>query len=253
MLKLASGSDIEEIIKFSFIHPIGVRISSQILSYGLDSSLYSCWLQYDSKGKITAAVGNTSSDLTFVVDDNTDYEELALFISDSAPRSLCGSRQSFLRCGFQACKTRSLFVFSADAPSASFQNKSFDLRDIYDLISEEIPGSFPLNEDSYLYFLSDFTHRSNAGYARATTRYDKGLIACCLTSAEDDSRAIISGVAVKRDRRGVGFGKAIVHSMVASLLSEGKRPYVIALNENAEAFYSKIGFKMIDKVSFYTG
>ena len=125
---------------------------------------------------------------------------------------------------------------------------------LYNLVSENIPGSFSDNKESYLAFLSDFTYRKRRNLARSKgIILDGKLVSSVITSAEVPGNALISAVASDKSLRGSGLGKKTVLSMVSELESEGKNVYVIALNESAEGFYGHLGFKFNENITITKG
>ena len=70
-----------------------------------------------------------------------------------------------------------------------------------------------------------------------------------MTAAETETAAVLSGIATDPDVRGKGFGKRVMLSLANTLQAEGKAVYVIALNDEAVAFYRHIGFEDAQKLA----
>lgn len=73
------------------------------------------------------------------------------------------------------------------------------------------------------------------------------LVAGASTSAESSAAAMIGGVWTPPDEREHGYSTAVVASLCADLLAEGRQPYLFYLEDNAPAahVYRKIGFQDI--------
>ena len=254
MIKLACESDRERILDFCASFSLGVRVSCFVLVYGLEGKIFSVHIQLDDVGKIIAAVGNFGRNCTVICTEETDFEELSLFFSFSSYRSVMGDRFSFDKLGIEPFEMKKLFCFEGIAESFDEVKNDGNLRKMFSLVCAEIIGSSLDSEENYLEFLSDFTHRRLSGFARIKMiEKDGELFASCLTSAEDENRAIIGAVVSSPLRRGSGFGKKVVLSMAKALADEEKMAYVIALNEKAEEFYKHIGFKYIGDICQYKG
>ena len=59
--------------------------------------------------------------------------------------------------------------------------------------------------------------------------------------------AVIGSVATRLNQRGKGFATQILHALVERILSEGRLPQIIALNEHAYQLYQNIGFEEAGK------
>lgn len=250
MLKLANNSDIERIVSFSKNQAIGVRISCGALAYGLEGKMFSVWMQLDDNDNITALFSSFCGACTIIANELADYEELSLF-SSSIGSSLCGDIKVLEKINLKTDNIKTMYVFNGKATNYDNVKPFGDEKKIYDLVSRVIPGSFKADEESYLDFLSDLTYRRNRNFARlrAITQFDE-IMACCITAAEDSSRALISAVASSEKARGKGYGKAVVLSMVNSIIEDNKQAYVIALNDSAQSFYEAIGFIPIARIGY---
>ncbi len=73
------------------------------------------------------------------------------------------------------------------------------------------------------------------------------LVAGASTSAESSTAAMIGGVWTLPNERDHGYSTAVVASLCADLLAEGRQPYLFYLEDNAPAahVYAKIGFQDI--------
>ena len=78
---------------------------------------------------------------------------------------------------------------------------------------------------------------------------DSKPVSSVITASETSTCALLSAVASDTNIRGKGFGKATVLTMVNELINEDKKVFVVALNESAQGFYEKLGFKYFDDIA----
>lgn len=252
MLKLAVPGDEKRIDEFCRPFALGIRVRCLTSAYGLSGSLVSVWLG-EENGEITAAVSLFDGAATVLASDNADFSELSHFLRGLSFSSLCGEEETFIKLGFQADFMKNMFVYAESLKTAyekadgGYENYPL----VYKLISRSIPGSFSPEKEAYLCWLSDFTYRYRRGLARLKTVSDgEMLLSCALTAAESDDGAVISGVACDERARGKHLGQRTVRTLCDELTKEGKRVFVIALNDSASSFYLKTGFTFYGRVSY---
>lgn len=251
MLKRASFEDISVLEKLCEGNIAGTKILSQLYSYGFEREFLEVWtLSDEEEAQAVFTVFYDNITLVSVID--ADYSQLKAFFNMRGFESLMCSYESCVALGYGDFKIKKGYVFNGKADGyETFRLKEDDIRDAYQLISREIPDSFKEGREAYLSFLSDYTFRERRGFARGVCTYcDDKLSSVAVTSAETKKAAIISGVACDSSKRKSGLGKLTVLSIVRSLLSEDKIPFVIALNEKAEGFYEHIGFSLKEKIAF---
>ena len=252
MLKLALTGDEKKIDEFCRPFALGARIRCVTLAYGLSSPLVSVWLG-EENGAVTAAVSLFDGAVTVLADNNADFSELSQFLRGLSFSSLCGEEDTVNKLGFAADYRKNMFEYTAPLtlPYEKADGENENYPSVYDLISRSIPGSFSADREAYLCWLSDFTYRRRRNLARLKTVSDSEvLLSCALTAAECKDSAIISGVACDEKARGKHLGQRTVRTLCDELINEGKRVYVIALNDSASSFYLKTGFTFIGRVSY---
>ncbi len=239
MLKHAAQTDLECIKAFCDDSVLGTRIVCLTECYGFDRNFAEFWICI-SDDNISGVVARLGDDMT-VHSDGKVTDELLFFLTMSGCKSLMSDVD--LQLDGYLKETKQAFVFSGNSKGYCCDSiAEEDMRSTYNLISENIPGSFSESEDAYLSFLSDFTFRRLRGRARGKVVHNDKVIACALTSAETDNSALLSGIASDKSARGTGAGKRAVLSLTHELSKEGKQVFVIALNDSAGGFYSYIGF-----------
>ena len=236
MLKYADTSDKECILGFTDDGAFGTKVKAIINAYGIDSSLVDVWFD---EGKTVAV--RFDGAMALYCTPETDTEELRQLIK------LVGCTAVFCERRYAGLLTENfrhgtVMKYAGEKENSHCEDASENLREIYSLISENIPGSFP--GDGYMYWLSDFMHRFLRGLSRARcVKENNSVAACCVTSAETQAAAVISGVVCAKEFRSRGFGRQCVLGLTNELTDEMKSVYVFVLNENAAGFYKKIGFE----------
>lgn len=248
MLELATNETLSFLPPFCEGRLLGTYLACRAACYRTDYDFVRFWLQKAGE-RLTAVVGAQDSAAIVLADETADFEELGCFLSMQGFSSVMTDEMTAARCGLHVRGTKTAFRFSGFVPAQTATAHDADLHDVYRLIAESIPGSFPDTKEAYLHFLSDYTFRKNRGRARlCAVVQDNRVLATALTAAESESAAVLSGVAVRSSERGKGYGKQVVRSMLNALLSEGKTPDVIALNPSAKAFYRALGFEELQKI-----
>lgn len=249
MLKLAEEKDLESILSFCEGDLIGTRIACYCLSYGFDRDFFTCWVNLVGD-EIKGIVAKFYDSVTIKIKDECEADEIRQFTHMLPHSEIFLNERCCEALGYSASEIKRAYVFRGNSGEYFSDNLGEEYhKQLYSLISEAIPGSFKADSESYLSWLSDFTFRKKRGLARSKGITEGGrLLSCVMTSSETSSSAIISGVAASKKARGTGLGKATVLSAVSELISEGKKVYVIALNESAEGFYEHLGFKFYKNI-----
>ncbi len=249
MLTLAEKKDAKRLLRFCEGSLLGTYLGCRLRCYGFDYPFVNFWFS-ESGGELTAVLGALDHTAVLLAAPCADFEELAAFLNMRAFSSVMTTVETARRCGVSEYTEKHAFAFSGGEAVPKAQTPD-DLKDVYALIVQEIPGSFSPEKQAYLAFLSDFNFRKNRDAARAAViRQTNTLCACALTAAETPAAAVLSGVASDPRFRGKGFGKQVVLSLANTLQNEGKRVYVIALNDSAASFYQKIGFQPDETIAF---
>ena len=231
---------------------IGTKISCQLKAYGLSRNFLSFWCCTDEEEKILAVISRFEDSVSLLMSDKSVADDIRAFLDMISFGSLCCSRDTAEILGYRNTITKRAYIYKGlytDDIIPGLWDESY--KECYSLISRAIPDSFSDTDEAYLNFLSDFTYRSRRGLARMKgCTENERVLSCAMTSAETDSAAIISGVACDIKVRKKGLGRRTVLSLAEELHREGKEVYVIALNEDAEGFYERIGFEPFEKISF---
>lgn len=250
MLKLATKQDLDAIIDFCDGDLLGTRISCYCLSYGFERDFLGIWID-ESDGRISCVISKFYDSVTVVSKSESIYE-IRDFINMIGYRNLEMNLGTCQKLGFKASSVKKAYVFTGTTESLGAESLAEEYyRQLYNLVSKNISGSFSDSEEAYLSFLSDFTFRKRRLLARCKGFVENNkLVSSVITAAESDSSALLSAVASDIGVRGKGYGKKTVLTMVDELLKEKKKVFVIALNESAESFYEHIGFSFCEEIAF---
>ncbi|MCM1363904.1 MAG: GNAT family N-acetyltransferase [Faecalibacterium sp.] len=251
MLKKAETADTNQINKFCSLYPLGTRVSCYLSAYGLDRDFFNVWYSMN-ESEVNAVVASFFGAVTVCANSGADFSEISDFINMYGYDSICAENDIMEKLGFTDTEDKCMFVFEKGVSYSAVKSCDDTLfKSAYALISLSIPNSFSNSRDAYLSWLSDFTFRKSRNLARMKAVCDDDRVySCAMTAAESENAAIISGVACDSSRRGTGLGKNTVLTLANELAEEGKKVYVIALNDGAGAFYEKIGFKQCGTVSY---
>ncbi len=103
--------------------------------------------------------------------------------------------------------------------------------------------TLPQYDDFYV----DMSHRIRHGISLLYGTYEENQpIGAVLVSHIADATSLISGVALKKEYRGKGFGKQLLMSVVASENKKGRTVYLMCKDE-LTGFYLKCGGKIFKK------
>ena len=241
MIRLCKPADLAALAAFCGNTLPGCYILSRFSCYGNDYDFCKCYVD-ETDGVVKTALSVLDGTAVLLTGARTDFEELALCLPVFGVRVLLCSANAGAKLPFPVLQQKTAFCLQTPLPAADACGAA-PMRDVYDLISAAIPGSFPAEKDAYLRFLSDFTFRQNRGKARLKAVVEnETLCACALTAAESDGAAVLSGVACRADCRGRGFGKTVVSALAHALQQAQKFVHVIALNDSACGFYRTLGF-----------
>ena len=251
MLKIADKSDINELTDFLGNGIISLRILSYFIAYGTEREFVRFFIHYDDNG-IQSIISFFEDSALIEATDEADFGEISSFLSMNSFSVLSCRKEVADSLGFQNYESKQGYVYAGDDKENSAENlKEEHIKEVYNLISESIPGSFEKTKEAYLSFVSDYTFRERRSLARGKCITENGeVVACALTSAETEDKALLSGVAASKLIKGKGYGKKVVISLVNDLLKNNKTPYVIALNDSAKGFYEHIGFKKDSLIAY---
>ena len=249
MLKLAEKENLEAILRFCDGDLLGTRIGCYCLAYGFSYDFLNIWID-ESEGEIQTVIAKFYDTIT-VKTSAESFDEIEDFVNMIGFNTLEMYQSVREKSDFTTDEIKKAYIFdgiSENLGASSLQEEH--LRDVYELVSRNIPGSFSNTKEAYLSFLSDFTFKSRRNLARCKgVLIDSKPVSSTITAAETPTCALLSAVASASNLRGNGLGKTTVLTMVDELKNEGKKAFVVALNESAQGFYEKLGFKYFNDIA----
>lgn len=238
MIKLLTGSRTDEFVSFCESTVLGSCISTKLLAYGLDTPTQYFWYS-ESDGKISAVFNKDGSLLT--VSGRTDFDELFEFIRIIG----CTSVYFDFIPDFDDRNIKRDDILIYKTPSETGETADID--------SENIKNIFPIiyedrtKEEREIVFGSwypDISLKKRRGLIRAKgIMHGNKLVSCAVTCSENETTAVITGVATLKKYRRNGFAKRCVITLANELKSENKQVYLITDNEKTKKWYEKMGFE----------
>lgn len=231
MIKLINSA--EEINEYNKIDLFSVRIKSILKAYGTSYGFASFYCQYDGNNNITSIMSKLDGDITISYNNNCDLCETAQFIK---------------AIGFNSVLADEGFNFESRFTSGIIMstNKKPDIFPIYAEL-DEYPKLMDLfnftdyeTSDFELWY-ADVSHRIRHNCAKAYTLcINDEIISSGMFSAMYDDCAVLSAVKTQQEFRGLGYGSALVSSMMNDIKST---VFLMRDNDKNESFYKRLGFE----------
>jgi len=206
------------------------------------------WLCLDSLCRPAAVLNGRPAGLfllcalpPFTLEDEL-VEEAGMFLRLNGCRTLSGSLAALpLLCERAGLPPpRSAPVMKTDGRAAVPDSRAVradeDPRRIFTLIGAGDNGG-------YDEWLCGLRVRAADGFCAAYAIYEDGVpVSAAMFTGADTRRAVIGGVAAAPDRRGRGYGSAIVRHLAAEARRAGKESVVACREESLAGFYRPLGF-----------
>lgn len=250
MLKLCNLADTAAVESFCGVcNPFASYVLCRAKAYGFEKRFCETWLCF-SQNEVTAALSVLNGNAVLFSSKKADFEELGSFLRSFGFNTLLTDAFSAEAMGLSAFLKKQALFFGAECPKAEKLGTA-QYSSIYSLLCECFPNEYVNEKESLLEWLSDITFRSRRSLARVRSVFEGGkLCANVLTVAETEKTAVIGGVCCKTEKRGRGFGKRAVLSIVSELLDEKKDVFVLANDDVAEGFYKKLGFSLYENSAY---
>ncbi len=224
------------------------RILCLIESYKDYDGLISLWIQYGENNYPTAVLIKYCGDMTAVLGENADVDEIREFIALVGASSVLSEEKLFD--GSESGIIMRLAGKSSDNYRSNNPDVDFspDLSAVHKLLTVCSSKSFecPLYED----FILDTSHKLRHGCAEccAVMSGDE-LLSYAMTAAMTDKSAVIGAVCTRPGYRENGYGSVCVTSLIDRL---GNREIFIMreIKEN-ESFYKGLGFENCGEFYIY--
>lgn len=222
---------------------ISVRANSLFNTYKNNFPFLLFWEQTDENGSVTALIYSLSGNVSLWATKNADYNELKAFLSSISDKVFCS---------FSVAKELSLktdteifgLVCTANSQKAEAKDEytTKDFEKLYEMLknSESDSIDMPPFGDWYADLRCRYNHNSADLCLSETAAACAGFVT--------NKAALITGVAVKSNKRQQGHGKKIVEAMLCKL--SDKKVFVLSALNNLP-FYEKCGFEKYNSYGYF--
>lgn len=231
--------------------PLFPRLAVNAAAYGLSSSFFDLWMQQIGEEPV-AVMGRLDGQMTLVARDGFDAGELALFLQAVGFETLLCKCAAARRLPF--FRTQTAVLLRREKPVSPAETGltldwSPSPRTLYALLKTCAGISIRLPPFDGWYV--DVSHKLRRGLIRAVIAYEGDQpVGCAMTTGESEGQALLSAVAVVPERRGHGYGQALVDAMSKTLQKAGKRVFLLRDASENEAFYRSLGFEPLEECAF---
>ncbi len=200
MLKKATAENEKEILSFLSEGVVSLKIASYIKAYGFERDFINYWLAFSEENELISVFALFETSAVLYAEEGADLTELRSFIEMLGFETLVCSEKTAYSLGFEKIQIKKTYFYDGEADEASAEEiEEEKIKDVYNLICENIPDSFEKSKNAYLSFLSDYTFRKRRSLARGKCITENGkVLSSAITAAETESAALISGVASDR-------------------------------------------------------
>lgn len=212
------------------------RVSALARTYGADSPLARFYT--DGAGSF---IGMEQDLATVYLASGAPTAEAEELLEVTAGRVL--SARPLRLSGF-AAEEGACFCHAGLSP-ARLSGVTGSLQDAYDLLSRVFPEA--VHAGSYRSWYADLSHRVRHGMSRVCTL--RGVCTGTLYCLQD-GLALVEQLAVAPERRGEGFGRAMLHHLAAE--AGGAVLAVCSAGPDSDRFYRKLGFSPAGRWYRYT-
>ena len=212
------------------------RVSALARTYGADSPLARFYT--DGAGSF---IGFEQDLATVYLAPGVRVREAEQLLEMTAGRVL--SERPLQLAGF-AAEEGVCFCHAGLSP-ARLSGVTGSIRDAYDLLHRAFPAE--INANTYRTWYADLSHRVRHGMSLVATLPDicTGTLYCL-----QDGLALVEQLAVAPERRGEGFGRAMLRHLAAE--AGGAVLVVCSAGADSDRFYRKLGFSPAGRWYRYT-
>lgn len=214
-------------------NPFACRILSQLLAYGTGERFLEHWVQLEDN-EPRAVISRMDGNITIFCENADD--ELLEFIEAVGYNTVLADKKLFPQ--YWGGEVLMKFVGQTNIKLSDNIDLNPSIREVYSVLERCREENFEVpNFDS---FYPDISHRVRHNLSRILAyRLEGKIIACCMTSAETNSCAIISGVACLPEYRGRGYASELIAKIVKDL--DNREIFVFCRGELV-GFYNRLGF-----------
>lgn len=224
-----------------------------LMKYGFDNPNVNLWLQKDDDGETHALVLQYYSGMhVFSRDGEFDAEEIRKLIEERDPSMVCGMKTTLDRFAdsvpgyeMEVGKVAQLVKPAAYDTTDCLRASREDIRDIADLLADDEALGKPYKDDQlYNQLIERFDQKFGRSFLIRSEETGK-VIATASTYAEEAGVAVISGVMVHPDYRGLGLAKKVLTAICRNLKEEGFDVFSYYYIPSAETIHIRAGLEPI--------
>ena len=239
MIKLVTPDMEDTLLHTCGKDPAGMRVRGLFLSYGLKYTFCEYWVQSDGQGT-SAGIARLDGNVT-VCGTPTDAPELSAFLQAIGCTDIFAVRET----GEMLCFPVHNEGIIMQLPQSVNTDVDLDcdppLKDIYTILA---CGGEAISLGEHDVWYADVSHRIRHGTAKAVLlRQNDKPAACAMVLAQDDTTALLGGIAVLPEHRGKGLGCKVVAGL-CSILQKEQKEIILCCCGNVRDFYQKLGFRV---------
>lgn len=236
MISLINGSVLPSV---SFADDfLTTKIEANLLSYGNNSSFLNLWYQ-QSGVDTTALLCKFEQSVIIVADTSADFDEIKEFLDVIGFKNLQSTPFVLNKLGFVYNEYQVVFKMAEKGGSLPIMP---NIKAVYEILyGEDNPHIKKVDFES---FYVDLCHRIRHGTAAAVLNES----AVCVASHITKTKAVISGVATKKNSQKKGLGSMALGELLKAL--DGRKIFAAA-ETSVVPFYIKNGFTKYYKTAIY--
>lgn len=214
------------------------KIKANLLSYNTNCGFLDVWYQ-GFENSTVAIICKIEQSVILVADHNADFGEIKEFLEVIGFKNLQAEPFVLEKLGYAYTEYDLIFKMAEKGGNLP---EMPNIKAVYKtLYSEENPH---IKKTEFEGFYVDLCHRIRHKTAAAILND----AAVCIASHITESKAVISGVATKKDTRKSGFGSAALCDLLKGL--NGRKVFAAA-EPSVLPFYIKNGFTKLGKTAIY--
>ncbi len=243
----AESFDIPEINRFCEYNPFGTAIITLIDAYGIDSGLFTAYIQRSGTG-IAAVMSYFSGEITLLACEKADFSLLKDFFLLLRPKKIFTSLESAERLDLPIAVTGEVMCYSG--AQEDFINSdsrllgSEELKGVFEVIFEQEKRENP----EFAAFYTDLSHRVRHSLTHIFAVCENGRpVSVAMSVSRSAKTAVIGFVCTKKTYRERGFARANVQALTKFLTDMELGVYLYCDENSPVNLYKSLHFTLCSK------